>query len=392
MASNHLSSLPVSSSTGSRIGLKVKTGYRIGFAEQNLVNPLSTYSAGHSSGAAGDQFSHESVVIPDYARYLFDWLENWQRERQDKLAHPPELVIEYPVKKRFYELDAWRGMAITMMLIKHGLDGWGFSLLPRLTVTLLAFWEPLKIGLIATTAIFFIGTALRNSIIFDQFISTLAPNLEPAWQAIMAYTLAAIPGFWFGVTSVGASAFLGLSGISMAISAMRTTDLNRLRREWLKRGVILLGLGMLVSLLSVLIVPQSPIYFGVLHLFGLSTILMIPFISLPISQVAASAVAILAAGALLTPQLLAGWPWWLLLGLLPVSKVFVDYTPLAPWMGFLLMGLAVGRTIYQEGASRKFDFPELSDLPVIRALSKLGQNSLLIYLAQMPITLLGLAA
>ena len=106
----------------------------------------------------------------------------------------------------------------------------------------------------------------------------------------------------------------------------------------------------------------------------------------------ASALAILAAGTLLAPPILSGAPWWLLLGLLPVNRVFADYTPLAPWMGFLLIGLAVGRTLYPNGNTRKFELPDLSDKAVVRALIKIGQNSLLIYLAQTPFNLFGLAA
>ena len=389
---NRSSDRSISKTANSQLGLKLKTGFRIGFAEQTASNPQSAYSTGTASEFAGSLPPFEPFPIPDISRYLLEWLENWQQALADRRLMKSGMIIDYPVVKRFYELDALRGLAIGMMLIKHGMDGWGAALQPMLAQALMAFWVPLKITLISSPATFFIGTAILHSNLFEQCVNGLAPELQPAWRALLAYSLAAFPGLWFGITSIGASAFLFLSGIGMAISALRSNDPNKLRRSWLKRGTILFSLGMMVSLASVLIVPSSPIYFGVLHLFGLATILSIPFISLPIPVVTASALAVLAAGTLLAPPLLSGAPWWLLLGLLPVNRVFADYTPLAPWMGFLLIGLAVGRTLYPNGNTRKFELPDLSDKAVVRALIKIGQNSLLIYLAQTPFNLFGLAA
>ncbi|MFZ4778891.1 MAG: heparan-alpha-glucosaminide N-acetyltransferase [Terrimicrobiaceae bacterium] len=389
---NRRSDRSISTTANSRLGLNLKTGFRIGFAEQTASNPQAAYSTGAAFEFAGSLPPFGSIPIPEINRYLLEWLENRRQALADRRLMKSEMIIDYAVVKRFYELDALRGLAIVMMLLKHGMDGWGAALQPMLTQALMAFWVPLKITLIASPATFFIGTALLHSNLFDQCVTGLAPELQPVWRALLAYTLAAIPGLWFGMTSIGASAFLALSGIGMAISALRSNDPNKLRRSWLKRGTILFSLGMLISLASVLIVPSSPIYFGILHLFGLATILLIPFISLPIPIVTASAVAIFAAGTLLAPPLLSGLPWWLLLGLLPVGRVFADYTPLAPWMGFLLIGLAIGRTLYPNGNTRKFELPDLSDTAVVRALIKIGQNSLIIYLAQTPFNLFGLAA
>jgi uncharacterized membrane protein len=389
---NRRSDRSISTTANSRLGLNLKTGFRIGFAEQTASNPQAAYSTGAAFEFAGSLPPFGSIPIPEINRYLLEWLENRRQALADRRLMKSEMIIDYAVVKRFYELDALRGLAIVMMLLKHGMDGWGAALQPMLAQALLAFWVPLKITLISSPATFFIGTAILHSNLFDQCVNGLAPELQPAWRALLAYTLAAFPGLWFGMTSIGASAFLFLSGIGMAISALRSNDPNKLRRSWLKRGTLLFSLGMLISLASVLIVPSSPIYFGILHLFGLATILLIPFISLPIPIVTASAVAIFAAGTLLAPPLLSGLPWWLLLGLLPVGRVFADYTPLAPWMGFLLIGLAIGRTLYPNGNTRKFELPDLSDTAVVRALIKIGQNSLIIYLAQTPFNLFGLAA
>ena len=70
----------------------------------------------------------ESIPIPDISRYLLEWLENWQQALADRRLMKSGMIIDYPVVKRFYELDALRGLAIGMMLIKHGMDGWGCRL------------------------------------------------------------------------------------------------------------------------------------------------------------------------------------------------------------------------------------------------------------------------
>jgi len=91
--------------------------------------------------------------------------------------------------------------------------------------------------------------------------------------------------------------------------------------------------------------------------------------------------------------IVAGWgistvngPIWLLpLGFHPPSFWSVDYTPLLPWFGLVLIGLAAGDLLYP-GGKRRFSMPAPPPV-VVSALTFLGRNSLIIYLVHQPVIL-----
>jgi uncharacterized membrane protein len=68
----------------------------------------------------------------------------------------------------------------------------------------------------------------------------------------------------------------------------------------------------------------------------------------------------------------------------------VDYTPLIPWFGAVLIGMGVGEFLYS-GGIRRFEIPQLPDR-IIQPLSSLGRYSLIIYLIHQPLIILLLAA
>jgi uncharacterized membrane protein len=68
----------------------------------------------------------------------------------------------------------------------------------------------------------------------------------------------------------------------------------------------------------------------------------------------------------------------------------VDYEPIFPWFGMVLIGMGLGDYLYPEGIQR-FALPLLPQ-SAIRMLSFPGRHSLLIYLAHQPIIILLLSA
>jgi uncharacterized membrane protein len=79
------------------------------------------------------------------------------------------------------------------------------------------------------------------------------------------------------------------------------------------------------------------------------------------------------------------------LGIMPLGFASVDYTPLFPWLGVVLVGLGLGSVLYAGGV-RQFRIPPVPDR-VVAPLTFLGRHSLVIYLIHQPviILLLGLA-
>ena len=65
-------------------------------------------------------------------------------------------------------------------------------------------------------------------------------------------------GFWFGVGRLTASVFVGLAGLSLTLHAHRKSHDSK--NEWLghvRRGELILGLGMIISQLTYLKFPAS---------------------------------------------------------------------------------------------------------------------------------------
>jgi len=74
-------------------------------------------------------------------------------------------------------------------------------------------------------------------------------------------------------------------------------------------------------------------------------------------------------------------PW--LLWLMPYGFNTLDYWPLVPSFGLLLLGMFAGKMLYPDG-NRGFNIPEISN-PIASAVMLLGRHPLLVYIAHLPI-------
>ena len=71
----------------------------------------------------------------------------------------------------------------------------------------------------------------------------------------------------------------------------------------------------------------------------------------------------------------------------PYNFYTVDYFPLFPWWGVVLLGIFLGKQLYP-GYKRIFPLPDWSRVPLIQAVSFLGQHSLTIYILHQPIIII----
>jgi uncharacterized membrane protein len=77
-------------------------------------------------------------------------------------------------------------------------------------------------------------------------------------------------------------------------------------------------------------------------------------------------------------------PWLFWLGFEPANHVYVDYFPLLPWFGVVLLGIFAGYTLYGR-SGRRFGLPDLSAWQPVEILQGLGAHSLKIYLIHQPV-------
>jgi uncharacterized membrane protein len=183
--------------------------------------------------------------------------------------------------------------------------------------------------------------------------------------------------------------FLLLVGICQVVS----TNKHRIQRKTMyiktvQRGLWVLNLGMLLTLLTAIVLPDRPIMFGVLHCIGCCIILTLPFIAFKPTTTALIGTLLvilgLAISALVTTenptilQLVAG------IHQSNIGQHTIDYFPLIPWLGVCLLGVALGNILYKEN-TRRFPLPDLSRYTPTRLFTWLGQHSLSIYLFHQPI-------
>jgi uncharacterized membrane protein len=201
-------------------------------------------------------------------------------------------------------------------------------------------------------------------------------------------------GFWRYFAYATATLFLLIVGISLVISharaAARLSGIA-LAKKFVLRGAGIFALGLLVTLATWLYLPEGYVIFGILHVIGISVMLSPLFfrfrifnvlwglIFIAIGWFVISHISLPSPSALLLPLGIHGPAFW-----------SVDYTPVFPWTGVVLIGMGLGAYLYA-GGTRQFSLRPLPDLLEI-PLSFLGRHSLVIYLVHQPLIILFLAA
>jgi len=242
-------------------------------------------------------------------------------------------------RKRFWEIDALRGVAIVMMVTYHLLwDLWAFRVTPD----------------------------------------------------IVLYA-----GFWKYFQRSCAALFLILVGISLTISyhrAMEAGGPKGLYKKFLLRGAFVFSLGMAITIVLWAVRKFTGlslhVEFGILHLIGFSIAVAYPFIRYQWINLILWAVFFVAGYFIQTVHVDTVWLVWL--GLTPTGYAPVDFFPVIPYFGVVLLGIFLGNTLYPAG-TRAFLLPDWSTELPVRFLDTLGKHSLLIYMVHQPILLALLA-
>jgi uncharacterized membrane protein len=234
----------------------------------------------------------------------------------------------YTPLPRYWEIDLFRGIAVLMMVIFHT--------------------------------------------VFDlSFFSILPLNVSS--------------GFWRSFAVVTAFIFIFLVGTSLNISRYRTIARSDQAsyRPYLKRGLTILGLGVLITAVTYLAIGEGFIIFGVLHCIGASILIAPLFFGRPRTGFIA-AVLILVAGYLVVG--ISGSVWLAWMGIHPQYFYTLDYFPLLPWLGVVLLGLTAGTYLYPQG-NRALPLSDQSP-KCTSLICWMGRHSLILYLGHQPVILI----
>lgn len=233
-----------------------------------------------------------------------------------------------PPNKRFIELDLWRGFSVIFMIVFH---------------------------------VFFVL----------DFYGVVKNEMSSGFFEIF--------GDFVRVS------FLLLVGVSAAISyekvfARTGSRFLAVLRQW-KRGVIAGVCALIVSFATFLVVPDTYVRFGILHLIAFSIFVLAFFAGSKRGSFAFAIFSFILGYFLKDCRSL----------ILPVcgnGAEALDYFSVFPWIGFAAIGIFIGRIFYIEGMSdfsagifRIFD-PENF---ILNTISVMGRYSLLIYMLHIPI-------
>jgi uncharacterized membrane protein len=191
-------------------------------------------------------------------------------------------------------------------------------------------------------------------------------------------------GFWRIFAISCASLFVFLVGLSLSISKDRAMARGiigwELWKKYLMRGGFLLLIGLGITVVTYLVIGDGFILFGILHLIGTSIILAPLFFRLGKGNITMGfslfIFSILLAG-------ISGPIWLAWLGFHPASFYSIDYEPLIPWFGLVLVGLGAGAVLYPGG--KPLLTREIHTGPLTGFLAFTGRYSLLIYLMHQPV-------
>lgn len=180
-----------------------------------------------------------------------------------------------------------------------------------------------------------------------------------------------------------ASIFLLLTGICFVISYERTVPAERMMK-YLKRAVIVLSGAMIVTLVTWLLDPTTFVVFGILHLIGVAT--FIQYCVRPLKRWNIGLGTLVCATAFFVPTSSISTSLLLPLGFMPEGFMSVDYYPLLPWLGPIVIGMGIGDFFYTPERCRALSFLDTYRWPAW--LLWTGKKSLLIYFVHQPIALL----
>lgn len=177
-------------------------------------------------------------------------------------------------------------------------------------------------------------------------------------------------GLNFYIGKISAILFMLISGISSSLSRNNT-----------KRGFMVLGIALLITIITHLYNLDYGIKFGILHFLGVSMLLAPLFIQCNKYVLIVLGIGILALGDFVS-DINTSANYLFPFGITGSSFASSDYYPLVPWFGIFLIGLALGKFVY--GNKRSLFSFQLKN----SGINMLGQNTLPIYLLHQPVIII----
>lgn len=204
------------------------------------------------------------------------------------------------------------------------------------------------------------------------------------------YPVDVTDGGWRIFARIVAVTFLLLAGASMVLTA-ETKPAAARDRQWLERGAKVFGWGLVVTAVTRLFLGDAFVLYGILHLIG-TAFLLAPFLWRVRRWAPSLGVLFVAGGIVLSrrsPELSMLLPYAIPLGVHPEFYPAVDYFPVFPWLGVVMIGIGAGRMMLPLIRRVQASGPPP---PVLAQLAAVGRHALAVYILHQPVLLAGFFA
>lgn len=191
--------------------------------------------------------------------------------------------------------------------------------------------------------------------------------------------------FWINFRLIIVTLFLLIMGISLYLASYRGLHKKRFQQ----RLILLIFYASLVSISSWMMYPKAMVFFGILHFIAVASILGLVFVRL--DKINLGIINLFLGIALIAVSQTIKHPffdqsllqWFGLMTKLPIT---VDYVPLLPWFGVVLIGVYLGQLLAQLPPDSFFVHWQSRD-PGSKLLILGGRYSLHIYILHQPLFL-----
>ncbi|NOZ36458.1 MAG: DUF1624 domain-containing protein [Gammaproteobacteria bacterium] len=184
--------------------------------------------------------------------------------------------------------------------------------------------------------------------------------------------------FWLNYRTLIVSLFLSLVGVSLSLATRHGFK----TRAYFRRLGLLIFFASLVSIVTYIQFSDRMIFFGILHFIALASVLGLVFIRFYwLNLVLGTGLIILGNQ---VQNAVFNQPWLQWIGLMTHKPFTEDYVPLLPWFGVVLLGIFVGKLVFQKQPQAWLQNWQ-SQHPLMRTLSFGGKHSLLIYMLHQPV-------
>lgn len=189
--------------------------------------------------------------------------------------------------------------------------------------------------------------------------------------------------YWVPFRYVIVIGFLSLVGVSLVLVHSEKIRWRSMR----KRSLQLLLASIAVSISSYFVDPRQVTLFGILQLILVASWLALPLVN-HYRLSFALGLSIFAIGHWVkSPMFDPLWIHWV--GMAEIKRPALDYVPLFPWLGMVLMGITLGHWFFTSEKGRQVASLQVGKVKgldkVSWLLEKAGQHSLIIYLVHQPL-------